>query len=114
LPDSEIRRIIIRKGLPSFTSNTITTEERLWKEIELIREQGYAIDDMEHEDHLRCVGAPIFNVEAKVFASVSLSGPAERNTLKRLESIAPALLEATTEISHRLGYRNKDLSRAGS
>ncbi len=114
LPDSEIRRIIIRKGLPSFTSHTITTEERLWKEIKLIREQGFAIDDMEHEDHLRCVGAPIFNVEAKVFASVSLSGPAERNTLKRLESIAPALLEATTEISHRLGYRNKDISRTGS
>ena len=53
-------------------------------------------------------------MEGKVFASVSISGPAERNTLKRLEAMAPALLEATTEISHRLGYRNKDQSRAGS
>jgi len=114
LSDSEIRGIISKKGLLSFTSHTITTEERLWNEIAIIREHGYAIDDMEHEDHLRCVGAPIFNVEGKVFASVSISGPAERNTLKRLEAMAPALLEATTEISHRLGYRNKDQSRAGS
>ena len=114
LPNAEIQRILKNKGLPSFTPHTITTEDRLWREIAVIRERGYAIDDMEHEDHLRCVGAPIFNSKGEVFASVSISGPAERNTLKRLELMTPALLEATAEISHRLGYRNKDHSRASS
>lgn len=111
LPDSEIRRIVSERGLKSFTPNTITTEERLWKEISHIRKVGYAIDDREHEDHLRCIGAPIFNSDGEVFASVSLSGPAERNTLERIESMAPALLEATGEISRRLGYRNREYSR---
>ncbi|MBP7495212.1 MAG: IclR family transcriptional regulator C-terminal domain-containing protein, partial [Spirochaetales bacterium] len=112
LSDSEIRRIVSERGLKSFTPNTITTEERLWKEISHIRKVGYAIDDREHEEHLRCIGAPIFNSEGEVFASVSLSGPAERNTLERIESMAPALLEATVEISHRLGYRNREYSRS--
>lgn len=111
LPDAEIHRIVAERGLSRFTENTITTEERLWTEIARIRERGYAVDDREHEDHLRCVGAPIFNAHGEVFASVSLSGPAERNTLERIESMAPTLLEAVGEISRRLGYRNRDLSR---
>jgi len=112
LPDTEIRRIVAKRGLAPFTPNTITNEDRLWKEIAHIREVGYAIDNQEHEDHLRCVGAPIFNAHGEAFASVSLSGPAERNTLERIESMAPALLEATGEISHRLGYRNREFGRA--
>ena len=112
LDDGEIRRIIAERGLPGFTENTITTEVRLWEEIAHIRKQGYAIDDREHEDHLRCIGAPIFNARGEVFASMSLSGPAERNTLERLESMVSALLEATGEISHRLGFRNREFSRA--
>ncbi|HOV63962.1 MAG TPA: IclR family transcriptional regulator [Spirochaetia bacterium] len=112
LPESEIQRIITHKGLPSFTPHTLTTEERILQEIATIRERGYAIDDREHEDHLRCVGAPIFNAEGNVFASISISGPAERNTLERIESMTPALLAATAEISRRLGYRDRQLSRA--
>ena len=111
LPETEIHRIIVERGLAAFTANTITTESRLWQEIEHIRSCGYAIDNSEHEDHLRCVGAPIFNSRGEVFASVSVSGPAERNTMERIESMAPALLEATGEISHRLGYRNREPSR---
>jgi DNA-binding IclR family transcriptional regulator len=111
LPDEEIRRIVAERGLARFTENTITTEARLWAEIAHIREHGYAIDDCEHEDHLRCLGAPIFDARGEVFASVSLSGPAERNTMERIESMAPALLEATGEISRRLGYRNREFSR---
>lgn len=112
LPETEIRRIIAERGLMAFTENTITNENRLWQEIGHIRTCGYAIDDREHEDHLRCVGAPISNSRGEVFASVSLSGPAERNTMERIESMAPALLEATDEISHRLGYRNRESGRA--
>lgn len=111
LPDAEISRIAVERGLARFTENTITTEARLWAEIAHIRELGYAIDDREHEDHLRCVGAPIFNARGDAFASVSLSGPAERNTMERIEAMTPALLDATAEISRRLGCRTRDFGR---
>lgn len=103
--DDEIRRIARAKGLAKMTPNTITTEERLFEEVSEIRRLGYAVDDMEHEDHLRCVGAPIRDARGEVFASISLSGPAERNTMERIRSMAPAIVGATEEISRRLGFR---------
>lgn len=101
-----IKRIVEEKGLPKKTDNTITTKKRLWKEIEKIRSLGYAIDDMEHEEHLRCVGAPIRNQHGEVFASISISGPTQRNTDQKIHQFAPLLISATDDISRKLGYRN--------
>ena len=106
LPESEIKRIIMEKGLEKITENTITTEERMFEEIKKIRLQGYAIDDMEHED-FRCIGAPIRDAHGDVFASISLSGPAERNTMEKLIEISQFLIDATDNISKRLGYSIK-------
>jgi DNA-binding IclR family transcriptional regulator len=103
--DEEVRRIVREKGLARITATTIDTETRLFEELAKIRELGYAIDDMEHEEHLRCVGAPIRNAKGEVFASLSLSGPAERNSRERITTIAPAAIRAADEISRRLGYR---------
>lgn len=103
--EAEIRRIAREKGLVPFTERTITTEEALLEQMATIRREGYAVDDREHEDHLRCVGAPIWNARGKVFASLSLSGPAERNTQERIAQMAPYVVNAALEISRRLGYR---------
>ncbi len=103
--DEEIRRIAREKGLKKITATTIDSQERLFAEVARIREAGYAVDDMEHEDHLRCVGAPIRNARGEVFASLSVSGPAERNTRERIATIAPTVMQATAEISRRLGWR---------
>jgi DNA-binding IclR family transcriptional regulator len=105
LPEDEIRRIVAERGLAKITETTITTSELLMTELSRTRQRGWAIDNCEHEEHLRCVGAPVRNSRGEVFASLSLSGPAERNTLGRLEEIAPRLVQATLEISRRLGYR---------
>jgi DNA-binding IclR family transcriptional regulator len=103
--EGEIRRIAREKGLARFTAKTITTEESLITQMTKIRQDGYAVDDMEHEEYLRCVGAPIRNAQGKVFAALSLSGPAERNTQERIAQMAPYVMNAGMEISRRLGYR---------
>ena len=104
-PDEEIRRIAREKGLKRITDATIDSEEKLFAEVAKIRASGYAVDDMEHEEHLRCVGAPIRDAHGGVAASLSLSGPAERNTYERILEIAPEVVRAADEISRRLGYR---------
>ncbi len=107
LPDAEIERIAGEKGLAAITLTTITTMQRLFEEVETIRSLGYAVDDMEHEDHIRCVGAPIRNARGEVFASISLSGPAERNTRARIAQMTPSLVRVTEDISRRLGFRSQ-------
>ena len=104
----EIERIVERKGLAPFTVHTISTKEKLLAEVARIRAEGYAIDDMEHEEHLRCLGAPIFDAHGDAFAAISLSGPAERNTLARIREMAPVVMAAANEISFRLGFRPGD------
>jgi len=103
--DADIIRIARDKGLAKITATTIDSEEKLWAEVSRIRSSGFAIDDMEHEEHLRCVGVPIRNGHGEVFASISLSGPAERNTAERIAAMAPSVMRAGDEISRRLGYR---------
>ncbi len=103
--EKEIDRIVAQKGLPRFTDNTIASKERLVAELAKIRVEGFAIDDLEHEDHLRCVGAPVRNAHGEVFASIILSGPAERNTRERVREMAPFIVQAADDISLRLGYR---------
>jgi len=98
--------IIREKGLRKITDNTITDENTMIEELEMIREKGYAIDNMEHEDHLVCVGAPIRNAKGEVFASISVSGPAARQDMSKIDELGKNVMEATREISWKLGYRS--------
>ena len=75
--EERVDKIIDRHGLPPSTENTITTRDELFEEFETIREQGYAFDDEERIDGLRCVAAPIMD-DDEVCGALSVSGPAKR------------------------------------
>jgi len=96
-------RSVIDAGLPARTPKTITTEVRLRAELDAIRAQGYAVDDVENEPDIRCVGAPIFDHTGAVVAAASISGPITRVTEERVSELGTLVRAATTEISQRLG-----------
>ena len=104
LPLDEIDEIIKVKGLEKFTENTITDRNVLLQELEKIVLAGYAVDNMEHEDGVRCVGAPIRNYSGKVFASISVSGPSQRVTLENIPEIAELVIATASDISRKLGF----------
>ncbi|AXX87032.1 transcriptional regulator, IclR family [Malaciobacter marinus] len=60
--------------LKKFTSNTITSITKLKKEIELIKERGYAIGNEEHEFGLCSVAVPYFNKKGEFVGTVGVSG----------------------------------------
>ena len=69
----------------------------------------------EHEEGVRCVGAPIRDREGRTIASISASGPAQRLAPGRDREIARRLMAAAEQISRRLGYRpGKGGARKGS
>jgi DNA-binding IclR family transcriptional regulator len=90
--------------LKAFTPNTITDPEALLTELERVRSQGYAIDDVEGEENVRCVGAPVFDRVGRPFAAMSLSGPAFRLSVGRLHELSSLVVNATQHISRQLGY----------
>jgi IclR family KDG regulon transcriptional repressor len=105
LDEGEVEEVIQSMGLPRFTDNTITDREALKREIRKIKGCGFATDNMEHEEGVCCVGAPIRNHTGKVVASISVSGPSQRMTSSRLEEFAPLVMDRAAEISRRLGYK---------
>jgi DNA-binding IclR family transcriptional regulator len=83
LPRKRVDWIINQYGLTEKTENTITDREKLYDELEQIREQGYALNDEEEITGLQAIGAPLTNRHDRVLGSISVSGPVKR--MKDLE-----------------------------
>jgi len=96
-----IDRYIEKKGLRPFTGNSIREKPQLIREIEKVRSQGYAIDDEECEQGVRCVAAPITDYMEKIIASVSITGPSSRLTKDRIETIKDRVIDAARSISEK-------------
>ncbi len=90
--------------LPRATKNTITTEKALRIELSKIREQGFAIDDVENELGIRCVGAPILGHEGTAIAAISIAGPDTRMTPERTLELATEVKSVARKISRQLGF----------
>lgn len=103
LPSDELERLLAGVELKPYTRNTITEMHRLREQLQEVRRRGYAIDDEEIVDGLRCVAAPIFNHTGSCVAALSLSGPSARMGFSRLGEMIPALCEGAAEVSRRLG-----------
>jgi len=89
------------------TKNTIVSKKKLLKNLEEIREAGFAIDNEESEIGLVCYAAPVRNMSGKVIASISMSGPAFRMADKK-EVRVKAVKTIAHEISRSLGYSLND------
>src|SRR5262249_54877714 len=100
---TEVIDRVIAAGLKSFTATTITSAAALRKELAAIRKRGYAIDNSEHQLWVRCVAAPIRNSSDHVFASVSVTGPADRMSDDMLAALAPLVMQTAESISRQLG-----------
>ena len=92
-----------RTGLPRFTDNTLTDPGLLATELEKIRRQGFAFDNEEAEKGVSCIGAGIYNDEARLVAGLSVSAPSDR--LNR--AWAAAVRQAADNISRAIGYRGQ-------
>jgi len=109
LSQEKLALIIKEKGLARYTKNTITDEKELEAELEKIRRQGYAVDNIEHEEGVRCVAAPIRDYSDEVIASMSVSGPAFRIDESNIPIIATKVKECCDCISEEMGYINSHI-----
>lgn len=87
--------------MEKFTENTITTVDGLRRELEKVREQGYAIDNEEREKGLYCIGVPILRDGAAV-AAFSLSGPVTRTRDDHREEKIEYMKELSRQITKDL------------
>ena len=107
MSEEERKKILEEKGLPGLTEKTITDKGELEKELDKVREQGFALDREENEKNVCCVATPIRNHQGKVIAALSISSPTFRIDKNVQNNLKEALLKTSEKISKRLGYNNK-------
>ena len=103
LPEQEMCQIWSRTDTVRFTDNTITDLNVMRREAAKIREQGWAIDDEEHELGIRCVAAPVFDFKGSPVAAISVSGTLGRMDAEKIQRIAPRVIKVAQRISALLG-----------
>lgn len=105
MDDALQEKILNQLELKRFTENTVGSIQELQTQLQKVRREGYACDLEEHEAHIRCIAAPIWDHNGVVNASLSVTGPAVRMATSRLREIAPLIREAGKSISHELGFQ---------
>lgn len=102
---SEVVDEVCELPLEARTQRTITSPGELRRELDKIRERGFAIDDVENEAGIRCVGAPILGHDGNAVAALSLAGPETRLTLDVAMGLGETLLEVAQRVSAQMGYQ---------
>ncbi len=102
------QQITLLRGLKlkRLTPSCITDPMQLLEELKKTAQQGYAVDDEEHEVGIKCVAAPINEYTGNCVAAISLTGLVrDFDPPDEFERLAAAVIAAATAISQALGYR---------
>lgn len=105
LSDEQLEKVIQKTSLKQYTPNTITDPKVLMEHLNLVREQGYALDLGEIETGLSCAAAPIKNHCGDVIAAISLSGPEARISSDVIREVSKKVVETGKRISRQFGWQ---------
>src|SRR5580765_1901749 len=105
MPADEQNHVLSQLELKRLTPNTAGSLQELRAELFRVRKNGYASDLEEHELHIRCVAAPIWDHTGSVQSSLSITAPAFRMPVTRLRQLAPMIQGVGLKISAELGYQ---------
>jgi DNA-binding IclR family transcriptional regulator len=106
--EHEVEAIARERGLARRTPKTITSLARLRRDLELVRERGFALDDEENNVGVRCVAAPVFDAVGRVVASINVTGTTAQIGEDELAKVAEAVRDAARRVSEKLGHHIVD------
>lgn len=105
LAQDQVDEIVARHGLRRRTARTITDPAVLHEELAAVRARGYAIDDVENEEGIRCAAAAVWGHLGGLAGGVSVSGAATTMTLARIRrEVGPLVRETARRISRAMGW----------
>ena len=105
LPEAELKGLLPRLRYEPFAPRTITTQAAFAADLQRVRISGYAYDDEEHLEGIRCIAAPVFAYTGRAVGSLCVVGPRSRMTRQKLRELRPGVLTICKALSKRLGWR---------
>lgn len=104
LPEAELKAFLDTAELKVSTPKTISSAPILHQELERVRRQGYAFDDEEFTQGIRCLAAPVRNFSGAVVAATGISGPVWRISLDRITELTDLVKAVAHRLSQNLGH----------
>lgn len=108
LDTGQVAEIVQERGLSAYTPHTIVDPAALETELAQIRERGFAVDNEEYDEGLRCIGAPVRDHSGHVVAALGIGGPVTRVTPARVEELSTLVMAAAAGLSRRLGAHQSE------
>ncbi|MGH3586338.1 MAG: IclR family transcriptional regulator [Pseudonocardia sp.] len=106
LSDRRVRETVRRTGMAAHTDRTITDEDAFLDHVRMVRRQGYAIDDGEHEVGIRCVAVPVTGGPRNL--AISVAAPESRMSLVDAAGFVPVLATVAVELAESLARERVD------
>lgn len=91
------------RTMARYNKNTISSLDRLARELKKVREQGYAFEDEEGEIGFRCIGVPLYDSADRAVAAISVAGTTSQISNDRIASLISNVKLTARQISVRLG-----------
>lgn len=101
--DTRLEKFLRTTSLDPFTETTIISRDRLIDDLRASRDRGYAFDDEERTDGMRCLAACIKDIYGEVIAGISVSGPTNRLPDNKIDDIGEMVRLAAVTISNKFG-----------
>ncbi|MGP6158988.1 MAG: IclR family transcriptional regulator [Vulcanimicrobiaceae bacterium] len=95
---------VLTAPMKRYTAKTIVSRTALENELTVIRKNGFAVDDEEMEEGVRCLAVPIFDRRRQCVGALSVSGPTTRLTVERVNKLASTARAVADELSRQLGF----------
>ena len=86
------------------TARTMINPQQVLKDLEETRARGFAFDDEENDEGVRCIAAPVYDYTGMTIATIGISGPTVRETNERVPLLAREVVAAARQLSSDLGY----------
>ncbi|WP_368652240.1 IclR family transcriptional regulator [Ornithinibacillus sp. 4-3] len=104
LPNEQLNELLQEIEFKKITPNTITNKTEFNKELEFVREKGYALDNEEIAIGARCIAAPIFDMFGNIEAAISISGAVHRLSNEQFNEMTNEVVSSAQSISRKLGF----------
>lgn len=96
-------RWLATADLQAFTQRSITGADALRADLARIRARGYSVDDEEKNAGMRCIAAPVFDVNREAVAGISVSGPTSRVSQAEIDRLSRPVIEAAQQLTQAIG-----------
>ena len=96
-------RLLANAELTRFTEQSITDHAALRADLGIIRKNGYSVDNEEKNSGMRCIAAPVFDMNQEAVAGISVSGPTSRISMSEIDELSRPVIEAARQLTLAIG-----------